>query len=324
MVEELRPSAKYENRKAPSSRRRFVARAMTLSADADFVEAVDAARRDWNRRFPKYRMTDKGGTPYEVPMTGAAWLLPPPLDRAIHAAIVLEETGAPPAGTRSVLGQAHAGKLVNEWRRTVLTVAGRFWPADDFPDTLGPDHHPAQVFIAAAIIGDARFVPPEAILRFPGLAPRRYAFPPDDGTLMAESFEMHEQVTYLTDRLSEAAAKGESIGPDEIRNLLRVAAEEGKRGRRYVPAAMRDSPGWIAIELHSDITSQDWRDAEAAVITGVRQMAGDDAGFVRRRVSCYSKDGFSDSEIARRLGIDRKTVTTYVSEMRPEHAGDAG
>lgn len=309
-----------EVRKGGSERARFVKRACTLKDDRAFRRSCESVANEWNLAFPEFPIQkERQIPPDELGLNPDEYLLPIPL---LHLrSFAAEEPIRSVRDGVYLLShdkdkdlKADRGKVIRAkqvWRGIIARLCEQFWPRDDFPHWLNCREHPAHHFVAACLVWQPLLVPEDWILQ-PQLLAHMMPYDPRDAVADDDGPGAREwRIRYETmDRLmGEIIARdGAILGKDLPR--IREAAEQSAGGVRETAPAEE----WYPILLaYPGVSTEEIRKGVSLVNETFREQFD-----IRKRVQALKAAGAATAEIARRLGIDRKTVYDWLEQSSPD------
>jgi hypothetical protein len=190
------------------------------------------------------------------------------------------------------------------WRAIVLRLCEQYWPRSDFPHWLNCREHPAHHFIAGCLIWQPRFVFAEWIL--PSQLPVSFLpYDPRDMSEQGHPAAMEWKTRYETlaqtvretiERNGAFLAKDMTDISDAIDRAAIEPYQSEAHGRQY--PVLLVYPGMSAEEL---------RKSASAVIETIRERFD-----IKKRVRQLASEDIPKAEIARRLGVARKSVQEWV------------
>ncbi len=277
---------------------RLTARGNTLRRHRPFLEALQQARDDWNRDYPEFPIDT--ADPLSDP-TPEGWVYPPALAVAqSENRRRMEEDGT--------TGDDQIETAVGEWRRLAAKLSRTWWPVEDFPDL--PDHwyyHPAQPFVAVCLLRGLDNADPGEWIRAKPRDASVVCYDPTD--VGGHPGEVQQRAAY--DRLSllldNAARAGEPITLERLREMHADAEATGKAALWGAASLIR--PYW-SLRLDPNLSTTDWQGLQARV----KEVLDAQGHPVYDRAHELAQQGEGESEIGRRLGIDRATARRWIRD----------
>lgn len=307
-----------EPRKGGSERARFVKRACTLKDDRTFRRSCEGVAHEWNLAFPEFPVQkDRQMPPDELGLNPDEYLLPIPLLRLRSFAVeepiraVRDDVYLLPGDKNPKADQSKVIRAKQVWRGFIGRLCEQFWPRDDFPHWLNCREHPAHHFVAACLVWQPLIVPEDWILQPQLLAhvmpyDPRGAVPGDDGSTARVWRIRYETLIRLMEGI--IARDGAILGKEFSR--IREAAEQSA-GTAGETAPAEE---WYPILLaYPGVSTEEIRKGVSLLNETFREQFD-----IRKRVQVLKAAGESTAEIARRLGIDRKTVYDWLEQNSPD------
>ena len=278
----------------PVVRKRFVQRAKTLVRDPTFKKTVRMIREGWNEEHPSFALAAPQRPPSPLVAPVPMVFIPPRIERALAAATANREE-APP-DVRQAGGR---------WIGAVYFLCGVLWPPELFPNWLGPPLHPCSLFVSASLIWQPQFLDPDDLIAYGNLGPHPLGYDPIDHWNTPGACYWRTFSDTLAEGIEDAIARGEPI-TEEWRNTLKVRAiKEGLAAHDARIASSPDELHWI-FTPYPGMTGTDRDDLMSRITDALRRRYGDDPR--RDQVRALSAGGMNPNQIAKLIGVDRKTV----------------
>lgn len=315
-------------------RQRYINRARYLKDNRSFQRACADAAADWNELFPDFPVRRERVPPDALAYQAHAFVLPPALEKIRSLSKVSHQLSvdrrisiksdhpdeakraheakrpliiADPYATDATTVGKRTLSAKQIWRGRILALCDRFFLPLDFPDWLNCPCHPAHHFVAACVIWNPQFVREEWIVH--GQTPViSIPFSPHDPTSVDHLPEVsalraeNDILQMLLDRYVPSE--------DERRKIRASAHAAGTAAFQSAAANLHHRPAAV---LDIGITGQDIKDRAQEMAEAVN--AQDD---LKRRVAAAFVDGEGVASIARRIGVDYKTVSNWLSEETPD------
>ena len=278
----------------PVVRKRFVQRAKTLVHDPTFKKTVHMIREAWNEEYPSFALAAPQRPPSPLVARSLMVFMPPRIERA-HAAATANREEAPP----------DARQAGGRWIDIVQTSCDILWPLEFYPNWLGPPLHPAGLFMSAALLWRPEFLDADDLIAYGNLGPRPVGYDPFDHWNTPGACHWRTFSNVLAEAIEDAIARGEPL-TEEWRNELKArATRAGIAAHNARIASSPDELYWI-FTPYPGMTGTDRDDLMSGITDALRRRYGDDPR--RDQVRALSAGGMNPNQIAKLIGVDRKTV----------------
>jgi hypothetical protein len=291
----------------PTLRARYVTRARYLKEHADFRQAIEQHRTEWDERFPRFAIGKPASPPNDRLDSQDSFVIvyPSSLAEAVARLDAQLSAAAWDADDR----EASRGRY--EWKQLATQLAKVWWPEHNFPvwRTFTGDH-PAVPFVAACLLWRLELVPDEWIARAQALTVS--AMPPDLEDAMAGAltyWRTYAQVLNIA--LYTAILNGTSLSPEQMQRIRTVAFETAFDANDAIKASDRRT--WMhVVRLIPGMTSTDWREMEQQVMQVHDFLYG--ASPVRVLAQRLHAQGMTPYRVARELGISDRHAIRILKE----------
>lgn len=285
------------------------AREILLDHLVEFREALKVHRTAWCSEFPnhKFAVVSHPGRsrPNELPV-------PPGVTRMCNEGSELVNAATSGAvGLANLLAYDVDSRPLTVWLHNVLLLCRQWWPSSEYPNWIGGASHPAQLFVAGALLWGDRSVDPEWIMDGT-LKVWQLPWDPTDPLGPPAAAYATTYSVVLDGEISRRLVCGQQITMDDLKDIRASAATAATIALRRA-----QFNGMLANHLVLSVTGCNTNDLDSTVISEVVRRAKKfplvaDAGNAdKRRALLLKARGLSDDQIAQRLGRTPQTIRNW-------------
>lgn len=309
-----------ESRKGGSERARFVTRARTLKEDRSFQQDCERVISDWNQSFPEFGIrSERTLPPEEHGLAPEEYLLPPLLHRIRSFAVgvagrddrLQDRTATLKQRDSSITDPMKVIRAKQVWRTLVSTMCEQYWPHVDFPHRLNCLQHPAHHFAAGCLVWRPEFVSEEWILQ-PQSPVYMLPFDPRDKAVNGNPVATEWQTRYevILDSVRDLIEQKGAVLANDLPSILAAVERAASEAHEESEISQQHYP---VLLIYPGISSEVLRKNASMVAENLREQFD-----IKKRARQLEAEGYEKAEIARRLGVDRKTIYNW---LPPENVG---